>query len=736
MVGPVTIKYSNLYSQKKVVSRHVGYKGDCKVDLINNTSGTIRKDVSLDEMSQISPEPSVHLGRFSWACLSGWGAALAVGLLAAPAIQSHWFSEEGTPVSSSTVRGVTSSMVVFSLPDRPIKREKSADMAHVERLDASSDRARPLEVPVPSVEEVGQSQATQEATQSEGEATQPVVVASPSVEEAAQPVLVASPSVKATMQQVKTSQDFVDISQPAADPVRPVDDPVPSVDVKPAIPVESVSSVASAPASSAKRTMGWARIQSRPTGADIIVDGAFLGVTPLRFELPSGKYILLLRKQGYQNRLGSFSVATGHPLNMVLELQASLSEPPDSFDKKLPPAPSHSVPVDTVEKKVPAVSVKDVVAQAPVKSGHSESVRQNRKKVPDRVPDEMKDSIPTVLDFNYTIQVGSFLGREGALKEASRLRKKGIDAYVLESWSKKDPSRLWKSVRVGRFQGMSEARAALVQFKNKEKEKGSDAYVTKNDPASKVIKESPRKAAEYSMASAHPNSMDSVEQAAQSALSISLLMQDVDLFIKQKEVSDPPDTSFKKAVAPRELVEKAPVAKEKPEQHHAEDGRGRETVEVLFQRSQALRRDNKITQEEALLRQVLEKDGQHKLALRRLSAILVESDRISEGLSVLKKAVGRRSSGVLVGEDPNLAAFLAALYQRRGEHRKAIDLYRTLLQRFPSKGIWRMGMAISMEKSQKPEQALVAYERALTSSDLSDKLNVFVRQRIKKLKLK
>ncbi|MBF0273402.1 MAG: tetratricopeptide repeat protein, partial [Magnetococcales bacterium] len=137
--------------------------------------------------------------------------------------------------------------------------------------------------------------------------------------------------------------------------------------------------------------------------------------------------------------------------------------------------------------------------------------------------------------------------------------------------------------------------------------------------------------------------------------------------------------------------------------------------------------------EEALLQQVIKSDPGHKGAVRRMARIMVETNRGDKALEMLRQAAGGRGDTSLADEDPNLAAFLAALYQRREEHWQAIDLYEALLKKYPNKGLWQMGMAISLEKVEENNEAMRAYKKALASGDLNHKLQSFVRKRIEKL---
>ena len=55
--------------------------------------------------------------------------------------------------------------------------------------------------------------------------------------------------------------------------------------------------------------------KSVPDGADILVDGYFLGHTPTSVELPAGKYIFTVRKWGYVEWNEEFVVSANKPLS-------------------------------------------------------------------------------------------------------------------------------------------------------------------------------------------------------------------------------------------------------------------------------------------------------------------------------------------------------------------------------------------------------------------------------------
>jgi tetratricopeptide (TPR) repeat protein len=156
--------------------------------------------------------------------------------------------------------------------------------------------------------------------------------------------------------------------------------------------------------------------------------------------------------------------------------------------------------------------------------------------------------------------------------------------------------------------------------------------------------------------------------------------------------------------------------------------------EKLFIEAGRLRDQGKLAPAIDLLKQLLLKDSNHGRARRRLARIYVEQGKVAQSLELLREGVFGRSSVQLAKEEPNLAAFLAALYQRESDHWQAIDLYENLLRLYPDKGVWRMGLAISLERVNEPDDALRAYTLALDSEDLSNKLRTFINKRIRKLK--
>jgi len=67
--------------------------------------------------------------------------------------------------------------------------------------------------------------------------------------------------------------------------------------------------------------VGWLRVSTRPSSADVFVNGAFSGRTPTRLELPVGTHNIELRRNGFTTEYRRISIAPGQSSNMSLALQ-------------------------------------------------------------------------------------------------------------------------------------------------------------------------------------------------------------------------------------------------------------------------------------------------------------------------------------------------------------------------------------------------------------------------------
>ncbi|MBF0416832.1 MAG: PEGA domain-containing protein [Magnetococcales bacterium] len=760
---------------------------------------------------------------------------------------------------------------------------------------------------------------------------------------------------------------------------------------------------------------------SEPAGAGVLMDGRFVGVTPLRFQWGAGPVTLTLKKNGFQDLIAPVEVMVSKEVDLRVSLQpetmpvagGKTEQPREIADAtsarevilreagdgvgdgnlrlanviKHPPENKSSGPNKSAEKsgektdskragseKVTSgkdgaekvASGKDGAEKvASAKAGAEQTDSQKSEGVEKSKEDKgktgknkrtRKPEVPTEADmagittqdvresaknpelasllrgndaasaenlnFSYAIQLAAFVDRDSAIRNAALWRKRGYDAYVLELWGVKDPSKKWQSVRIGRFNDLALARQALEAFKRQEKDNltHKEFYVARSDafsgpevasvsqsakvnrksqPASEATaaswgeagksgsekndaaKEASNPGSEQSRNVPHegmpPKSESKVESApaeqkplaslspeprkeeakvgpvdvARAEPSVSAAVENKDgpankavesNRTKKKGTENPPVAHGEKSLekvawkeesptganipdggrsplssvrgtssgsssvklaevdsggAPRgqpdavtrevvasmaggsepdkdhllnarkEVALRSPEpvmtktakdvdadssrsgAGQKSETRKATDKRKGEAaskndgariaadlsawVERTFQQSVVKKEAGDREGEEGLLNQVIKADPGHKAAVRRLARIMVESNRADKALDLLRQAAGGRGDTSLADEDPNLAAFLAALYQRREEHWQAIDLYEALLKKYPNKGLWQMGMAISLEKVDENAEAMRAYKKALASGDLNLKLQNFVRKRIEKL---
>lgn len=164
---------------------------------------------------------------------------------------------------------------------------------------------------------------------------------------------------------------------------------------------------------------------------------------------------------------------------------------------------------------------------------------------------------------------------------------------------------------------------------------------------------------------------------------------------------------------------------------------------------------------ESGLREVLDRDPGHVLARERLSKLLVEAGRMTEAESILDAGLARAPGhvpflGLLArvrvhngalesaiqllesglqsaASDPGYWAFLAALYQRAGESAKASHWYGKALDQQPGQAVWWMGLGIALERQNRFESALQAFERAASIGAIPVNLSRYIRQRIEAL---
>jgi MSHA biogenesis protein MshN len=116
------------------------------------------------------------------------------------------------------------------------------------------------------------------------------------------------------------------------------------------------------------------------------------------------------------------------------------------------------------------------------------------------------------------------------------------------------------------------------------------------------------------------------------------------------------------------------------------------------------------------------------LAFRfQLARLYLEHGADDQALTLLE---GARREG---RTDPELYAFLAALYQRAGRHADAVKNYQDALAMQPVEGKWWLGLGISLEATKNVPAARDAYHRALESGRLTANLSRYAEERLRAL---
>jgi hypothetical protein len=76
---------------------------------------------------------------------------------------------------------------------------------------------------------------------------------------------------------------------------------------------------------------------------------------------------------------------------------------------------------------------------------------------------------------------------------------------------------------------------------------------------------------------------------------------------------------------------------------------------------------------------------------------------------------------------------LAALYQRSQRAADAAAVYRQLVQFYPDRYVWWIGLGIASEASNSPQQAMQAFRRARELPGMTQQMRQFVDRRLASL---
>ncbi len=84
--------------------------------------------------------------------------------------------------------------------------------------------------------------------------------------------------------------------------------------------------------------------------------------------------------------------------------------------------------------------------------------------------------------------------------------------------------------------------------------------------------------------------------------------------------------------------------------------------------------------------------------------------------------------------DGDYYAFIAAVRQKLGDHKRAIKLYASLLKLYPHEGEWWAGLGVSYDSIGNERQALTAFNKSLDVGGLDVELQNYVETRVSDLK--
>ena len=84
--------------------------------------------------------------------------------------------------------------------------------------------------------------------------------------------------------------------------------------------------------------------------------------------------------------------------------------------------------------------------------------------------------------------------------------------------------------------------------------------------------------------------------------------------------------------------------------------------------------------------------------------------------------------------DQEYYALVAALYQQTQQHQEAVNMYKDLLKLQSDRGIWWIGLGISLEKTGKPDEAREAYSKARDSGSLNASMRRYTDNKLAAIK--
>jgi MSHA biogenesis protein MshN len=187
----------------------------------------------------------------------------------------------------------------------------------------------------------------------------------------------------------------------------------------------------------------------------------------------------------------------------------------------------------------------------------------------------------------------------------------------------------------------------------------------------------------------------------------------------------------------------------------------RERADSEFRRAVNLVNQGRIAEGMEAFRAALQIDPAYETARQTLVALLLEAKRVDEAASVLQEGLALNPSNTTfamllaramverndiagglallqkyapaAGTNAEYHGFMAALYQRLGRHRDAVQEYQIALQLTPAVGTWWIGLGISQQALDRPKDALDAYKRGKATGTLGPELSAYADQRLRAL---
>ena len=183
-----------------------------------------------------------------------------------------------------------------------------------------------------------------------------------------------------------------------------------------------------------------------------------------------------------------------------------------------------------------------------------------------------------------------------------------------------------------------------------------------------------------------------------------------------------------------------------------------EQVRIAYAEASNTLQKGKTTDAKELLYKVLLLDFTHIQARKTLASLLFREQQYDEAIEILELGRIQHPEDVTFtlllarihterGQDPvavdllerinpdvasnsDFYALLAALYQRSAQYKKAAVVYEKLLRVYPGRAVWWMGLGLSLQSTERQQDALSAYKRALSAQGLTVELKRFIQKRM------